>query len=109
MKKGISLIILIVAISIMTIIMSSASVIGLNYITMSNYEEYKSNINRIEDEVNLYNINNKELPVKNEIVSSLSLGESFNKNVLALGDERNKLFVVDISLLNNLNIRSGKR
>ena len=62
MKKGLSLSTVVIAISIMLILVSSVSVIGSSAITSANFEEYKSNIDRVSDE-GYY------------LVSALSLGE----------------------------------
>ena len=69
MKKGLSLSTVVIAISIMLILVSSVSVIGSSAITSANFEEYKSNIDRVSDEVNIYVTDNGTLPVTNEVIA----------------------------------------
>jgi type II secretory pathway pseudopilin PulG len=106
-KSGITLIILLTAIVVMIIIITSASVIGAGAITAANFEEYKASLSRVQDNINLYYIANGTLPITNEIVSGSSLGTDFYNNVAANGDENNRLYVVDISLVKNDTIRKG--
>ena len=77
MKKGLSLSTVVIAISIMLILVSSVSVIGSSAITSANFEEYKSNIDRVSDEVNIYVTDNGTLPVTNEVIAMNSLGQDF--------------------------------
>lgn len=108
MKKGLSLSTVVIAISIMLILVSSVSVIGSSAITSANFEEYKSNIDRVSDEVNIYITDNGTLPVTNEVVAINSLGQDFLNQVKENGDLANKFFLVDISKLNDYNIKKGR-
>ena len=108
MKKGLSLSTVVIAISIMLILVSSVSVIGSSAITSANFEEYKSNIDRVSDEVNIYVTDNGTLPVTNEVVAINSLGQDFLNQVKENGDLANKFYLVDISKLNDYNIKKGR-
>ncbi len=108
MKKGLSLSTVVIAISIMLILVSSVSVIGSSAITSANFEEYKSNIDRVSDEVNIYITDNGTLPVTNEVVAINSLGQDFLNQVKENGDLANKFYLVDISKLNDYNIKKGR-
>ena len=108
MKKGLSLSTVIIAISIMLILVSSVSVIGSSAITSANFEEYKSNIERVSDDVNIYVTDNGTLPVTNEVIAINSLGQDFLNQVKENGDLANKFYVVDISKLNDYNIKKGR-
>lgn len=108
MKKGLSLSTVVIAISIMLILVSSVSVIGSSAITSANFEEYKSNIDRVSDEVNIYVTDNGTLPVTNEVVAINSLGQDFLNQVKENGDLANKFYLVDISKLNDCNIKKGR-
>lgn len=108
MKKGLSLSTVVIAISIMLILVSSVSVIGSSAITSANFEEYKSTIDRIADEVNIYITDNGNLPVTNEVVAINSLGQDFLNQVKENGDLANKFYIVDISKLNDYSIKKGK-
>ncbi len=107
-KRGITLIILITASVIMMIIITSASVIGAGSISSANFEEYKASLSRVQDNVNVYYLENKALPITNEVVSSNSLGIEFYNNIVQNTDENNRLFVINSSLLNNETIKKGK-
>lgn len=108
MKKGLSLSTVVIAISIMLILVSSVSVIGSYAITSANFEEYKSNIDRVSDEVNIYVTDNGTLPVTNEVIAINSLGQEFLNQVKENGDLANKFYLVDISKLNDYNIKKGR-
>lgn len=108
MKKGLSLSTVVIAISIMLILVSSVSVIGSSSITSANFEEYKSNIDRVSDEVNIYVTDNGTLPVTNEVIAINSLGQDFLNQVKENGDLANKFYLVDISKLNDYNIKKGR-
>jgi hypothetical protein len=108
MKKGVSLVTVIVAISIMMILISSVSVIGSSAISSANFEEYKSEIERVANEVNIYVNENNYLPVTNEVVDINSLGNEFIADVKEKNDLSNKFYVIDVSKLNDNNIEKGK-
>lgn len=108
MKKGLSLSTVVIAISIMLILVSSVSVIGSSAITSANFEEYKSNIDRVSDEVSIYVTDNGTLPVTNEVIAINSLGQDFLNQVKENGDLANKFYLVDISKLNDYNIKKGR-
>lgn len=108
MKKGLSLSTVVIAISIMLILVSSVSVIGSSAISSANFEEYKSNIDRVADEVNIYVTDNGTLPVTNEVIAINSLGQDFLNQVKENGDLANKFYLVDISKLNDYNIKKGR-
>lgn len=108
MKKGLSLSTVVIAISIMLILVSSVSVIGSSAITSANFEEYKSNIDRVSDEVNIYVTDNGTLPATNEVIAINSLGQDFLNQVKGNGDLANKFYLVDISKLNDYNIKKGR-
>lgn len=108
MKKGVSLVTVIIAVSVMMILISSVSVVGSSAISSANFEEYKSTIERVANEVNIYVNENKSLPVTNEIVAINSLGEEFLAEVKERNDLSNKFYVIDVSKLNDYNIEKGK-
>lgn len=108
MKKGLSLSTVVIAISIMLILVSSISVIGSSAISSANFEEYKSAIDRIADEVNIYITDNGNLPVTDEVIAINSLGKDFLNQVKENGDLANKFYIVDISKLNDYSIKKGK-
>lgn len=108
MKKGVSLVTVIIAVSVMMILISSVSVVGSSAISSANFEEYKSTIERVADEVNIYVNENNSLPVTKEIVAINSLGEDFLSEVKEKNDLSNKFYVVDVSKLNDYNIEKGK-
>lgn len=107
MKDGISLLIVTIAIAVMLILVSTASVIGNNAIKSANFEEYVSTLNRVQTLVNEYYVENKELPVINQIVSKESLGNEFMSQVSNNSDLDNNLYVLDISKLNMPTIDMG--
>ena len=108
MKKGISMVTVLIAVSVMMILVSSVSVIGSSAISSANFEEYKSKVERVADEINIYINENGTLPITNQIVSINSLGGDFLEAVKEKNDLSNKFYVVDISKLNDYSIDKGK-
>lgn len=107
MKKGFSLSTVVIAISIMLILISSVSVIGSSAISSANFDEYKSQIERVSDEINIYINENENLPIKNEEVDINSLGTDFLNQARENGDTTNKFYVIDISKLNDYSLKKG--
>jgi|GEM_PF-1816654 len=106
-KSGITLLVVVTATVVMMIIITSASVIGAGSIAAANFEEYKASLSRVQDNINLYYLENEKLPVTNEVVSGNSLGEEFYNNIIDNADENNKLYVINVALLKNDTIRKG--
>ena len=107
MKKGFSLSTVVIAISIMLILISSVSVIGSSAISSANFDEYKSQIERVSDEINIYINENENLPIKNEEVDINSLGTDFLNQARENGDTTNNFYVIDISKLNDYSLKKG--
>ena len=107
-KRGVTFSVVIVAIVIMLIVVSSASVIGTRSISTANFEEYKSEIGRVYNNVNEYYIKNKTLPIKNEIIDISSLDTEFKSILNQNGDNTSSLYVVDVALLEDATIKNGK-
>ena len=108
-KKGISMVILIVAIIVMRILVSSAIVMGARSMTNANFEEYQSVIARVSDLVNIYYMENGKLPITGEVLDPKSISYDFVNEVNKSNDEFNKLYVIDMKLLNNATIDIGKQ
>lgn len=108
MKKGISMLILVVAISVMTLLISSTIIVGSNSIKTANYQEFLSQLNRTYDSVNDYYIKNYKLPITGELISAGSLGDEFIEEISKRNDLQNKLYIVDVSLLNDSTIKKGR-
>ena len=106
-KSGVTLLVIIMSLVVMMIIITSASVVGSNSITQANFEEYKSSLSRVEDNINSYYLEKGKLPITNEVVSATSLGKDFYNNVVENKDDNNKLFIVNISLLQNDTLKKG--
>lgn len=107
-KKGITLAVLIVAVSVMMIIITSAAVIGSGSIKTANYDDYLANLTRASDSINAYYLQNGKLPITGDIVSSASLGSNFHNALVENKDDANDLFVVNFALLNDSTIKIGK-
>jgi hypothetical protein len=107
-KSGITLLVVVTATVVMMIIITSASVIGAGSIAAANFEEYKASLSRVQDNVNLYYLENKKLPITNEVVSGNSLGDEFYNNIVENEDENNKLYVVNVALLVSDAIKKGR-
>lgn len=106
-KRGISLMVLVIAVGIMFILISSVSVIGYNSIITANYEKYQSEISQMSDLVNIYYIENSALPITNEVIDPTSISYDFVNESIESNDEYNKLYVVDMSKLDTSTITRG--
>lgn len=109
MKKGISMMMLVVATAVMMILITSASVIGINSVNTANFEEYKSVLSRIADDVNYYYIENDTLPVKSDengiqVIDASSINSEFYRQVIEQGDENNQLYIIDLGKLEDSTI-----
>ena len=71
-KQGISLVIVTTALVIMLTLISVASLVGSNAIKGAHFDDYLSKLQRMLDDVNIYYIENNELPVK-DLNSSSSI------------------------------------
>ncbi len=102
-NKGISMMMLVVATSIMMILITSASVIGINSINTAKFEEYKSILERVEDDVNYYYVENGTLPIKEnsrtEIIDPASINTEFYNQVIEEGDSTDILYIIDLDKL----------
>jgi len=102
-NKGISMMMLVVATSIMMILITSASVIGINSINTAKFEEYKSILERVEDDVNYYYVENGTLPIKEnsgtEIIDPASINTEFYNQVIEEGDSTDILYIIDLKKL----------
>lgn len=99
MKRGITITILSVAITVMLIIVTTVSVVGTRSIDTANFEEYKSKLKRVSDIVLEYVETNKELPTTGEIVSQNGLNADFKNELTVNGDIDSNLYVVDLEKL----------
>ena len=106
-KSGISMVIVITAVAIMMVLVSVASVVGTGAIETANYDEFISNVNRVADSVNVYYLQNGTLPITGDSVNISSLPDAFKLELKNKNDAANKLFVLDISLLNDSTIKNG--
>lgn len=108
MKKGISMLILVVAISVMALLITSTIIVGSSSIKTAQYEEFLSQLSRVSDSLNDYVLDNFKLPSTGEVVSAKSLGNEFLEEVISKNDIQNKLYVIDVSLLNDATIKKGR-
>ena len=91
-KSGVTASVVTLAVVIMFIILTSATIIGSRNIDTVNYEEYMSQLNRVSDGVNQY-------------ISSLTedLANELSKN----GDTNNNLYIVDMNKVTVNNVSRG--
>lgn len=107
MKKGVSLLIVILAVSIMLVLISTASVIGSKSIISANYEEFNLVLQRVADEVNDYYIANKTLPIKNESINISTYGDLY-EYINNTNDSKDNFYIVDMDKLNDETIEKGR-
>lgn len=108
LKSGITFSVLIVAIVIMLIVISTAAVVGAGSISSANFEKYQSELRWVADDVNEYYLENKTLPVTDEFVSFDSLNSELKAKIENNSDAYSNLYVIDVTKLNDANIENGK-
>lgn len=108
MKKGVTMSVVLIAVVIMLILITSATVVGTSSISTANYEDFKSIVSRLSNDVNEYYIKNGELPIKNEVIATDSLNSLFREELDKKGDLNKKLFVVDMTKINDATINIGR-
>lgn len=107
MKKGITLSVMAVAVSIMFIIIGTATIIGTNTMKAASYEEYISKLKRVEDEVNFYIESTGKLPTTGEIISKNGCKPELLNAITTNSDTENDLYIVDMSKLNPVSVNIG--
>lgn len=108
MKKGVTMSVVLIAIIIMIILITSASVVGSTSIATARYEEFKSAVARVADNINEYYIENGVLPIKKEAIATSSLNADFRNELSRKGDLEDKLYVIDMGKINDASITIGR-
>ena len=107
MKKGITISTLTIAVTVMLILVSVSTVIGINSIRTASYEEYLSKLTRVANDVNFYLKKHTTLPIKNEIVSKEGLPVELRNLITNNGDKNNELYVVDMEKIKTETVNIG--
>ncbi len=109
-RRGVTTAVIVLAVVIMFIILTTATIVGSRNINTVNYEEYMSQLNRVSDCVNAYILANDELPVRDsyEIVANAGFTQDFKNELIENGDMNNNLFVIDMNKLDVNNVSKGK-
>ena len=108
MKNGVSLLVVILAISIMLVLISTASIIGTRAIITANFDEFNLTLKRVSDEVNQYYIENNELPIRVENINIASYSELYSYISKKTNDTGANFYVVDLDKLNDNTIQKGR-
>jgi len=106
-KRGVTTAVISLAVVIMFIILTTATVVGSRNIDTVNYEEFKSQLTRVSNTVNEYYLKNDELPVTGEIVAKANLPEALTNEIDMNGDINNDLYIIDMSKLDINNVTRG--
>jgi len=106
-KRGVTTAVISLAVVIMFIILTTATVVGSRNIDTVNYEEFKSQLTRVSNTVNEYYLKNDELPVTGEIVAKANLPEALTNEIDMNGDLNNDLYIIDMSKLDINNVTRG--
>lgn len=107
-KSGVTLSVVVIAVVLMVITISSASIIGTRAISTANFEEYKSELDRVSNNVNEYYLSNKKLPVTNEIIDINTVDTGLKNAIITNGDDNDTMYVVDMSAIADSSIENGK-
>lgn len=107
MKRGITVSTLTITVIIMLILVSISTVVGIRSIKTASYEEFLSKISRVSDDVNQYFLENKKLPVTDEIIAKEGLSNELKLEISNNQDDYNNLYVVDMNKLRSENVKIG--
>ena len=108
MKRGITVSILAVTVTIMFILITTTTVAGTRTIQTAMYEEFISKIERVSNDVNKYFVDNKSLPTTLEIIAKEGLDDQLKDELNNNNDATNNLFVVDMSRIRTESVNIGK-
>ena len=107
MKKGISLVIMLVTIAVILIITSVTVVTGNNIYNNTKKVKCASEISYVEEIVNTYRLNNngnfpssKMIYIDSSRIKSIDLNEQFNNENISDDDDTLALYKIDFSMLN---------
>lgn len=106
-KSGITLSVAVIATVLMVITISSASIIGSRAILTANFEEYKSELGRVSNNINEYYMSNKKLPVTNEVIDINTVDTGLKNTITKNGDINDVMYVVDITAIADASIENG--
>ncbi len=108
-KRGVTTSVIVLAVVIMFIILTTATVVGSRNIDTVHYEEFTSQLNRVSDAVNEYITKNEELPVNSsyEVVGKAGLTEDLTNEITKNGDTNNNLYVIDMNKIDVNNVSKG--
>lgn len=107
MKRGITVSTLTITVIIMLILVSISTVVGIRSIKTASYEEFLSKISRVSDDVNQYFLENKKLPVTDEIIAKEGLSNELKLEISNNQDDYNNLYVIDMNKLRSENVKIG--
>lgn len=107
MKKGITVSTLTITVIIMLILISISTVVGIRSIKTASYEEFLSKVSRVSDDINQYLLENKKLPITDEIVAKEGLPNRLKLEISNNQDDYNNLYVVDMNKLRSENVKIG--
>ena len=107
MKKGITATVLAITVAVMSILVTTATVVGTKAIQTAAYEEFMSKIVRVMNDVNEYVLKYNELPTKTEIVAKEGLSYNLLNTVKEQGDAYNTLYVIDMNKLGTESVNIG--
>ena len=106
-KRGVTIVVIALAVVIMFIILTTATIVGSRNIDTVNYEEFMSQLSRVSDSVNEYIVKNEEIPTTYEVVAKVGLTENLRNEITQNGDLNNNLYVIDMTKLNVNNVSKG--
>ena len=107
MKKGISLVIMLVTIAVILILTTVTVVTGSNIYNNTKKVKFASEISYVEEIVNTYRLNNngnfpssKMIYIDSSRIKSIDLNEQFNNENISDDDDTLALYKIDFSMLN---------
>ncbi len=112
LKKGVTMSVMLVAVSLMSVLASTAIIYGTSSINMANKAKYESILDIVQENTNLYFEREEVYPVCMEngrevLVGTATLDKDFKNEILANGDTQEFLNVLDIKKLKIPSIELG--
>lgn len=111
-KKGISLMVLMVTIAVMTMLLTTATIAGLKSMDRTKKIKFASELAFIKESVDSYMVNNNKYPVSNTIildVSKISASSISQFDSESISNNKINLYEIDMNLLGKMDTVYGQK
>ena len=107
-KSGVTMTVLAISIAIMLIIMTTSVIIGSGNVNDAKFDNFNTMLQSVADNVNAYMLKEGKMPITNQSIIYTNYSKDFALEIEAKGDKNNKLYVVDVTMLENYTLQEGR-